>query len=188
MEYPTTRSEAKQTNASYYFTGKPCKHGHIALRKTKGLCIECMKVDWKKQIEKRKTQPKSEAAKASGRKYYLKNKEKVKASAKKQPIEKRREYRKRWKQNNPISKQASDNAWKRRQKNATPSWLSVKYRKEILEIYKAARRLSDATNDQYVVDHIVPLKGEIVCGLHVPWNLQILKNEENARKSNSHEH
>jgi hypothetical protein len=53
MEYPKTRAEAKSTGAKYYFTGEPCKHGHIALRKTKGACVECLKVEWEKGNESR---------------------------------------------------------------------------------------------------------------------------------------
>ena len=73
MNYPTTRKEAQSANAKYYFTGVPCKHGHIALRKTKGTCVDCMKIDWKEQAAKRKLLPKSEAAKEAGRRYYEKN-------------------------------------------------------------------------------------------------------------------
>ena len=49
MEYPNTREEAKKIGAKYYFTGQPCKHGHVALRKTKGSCIECLKIEWEKE-------------------------------------------------------------------------------------------------------------------------------------------
>ena len=50
---PKTRAEAQATGAKYYFTGVPCKHGHIAPRKTKGACVECLKVEWTKGNETR---------------------------------------------------------------------------------------------------------------------------------------
>jgi len=43
---PKTRAEAKAIGATHYFTGEPCKHGHIAPRKVKGACVECLKVEW----------------------------------------------------------------------------------------------------------------------------------------------
>jgi hypothetical protein len=42
---PSTRAEAKKTGSKYYFTGQPCKHGHIAPRKTKGACVDCLKAE-----------------------------------------------------------------------------------------------------------------------------------------------
>ena len=67
---------------------------------------------------------------------------------------------------------------------ATPKWLTFNQRQEILEIYKLAADLSWLSELGLHVDHIVPLKGENVCGLHVPWNLQILPAIENIKKSN----
>jgi hypothetical protein len=64
---------------------------------------------------------------------------------------------------------------------ATPPWVDFD---KIKEIYEEADRLSKETGEIYVVDHIVPLNHPLVCGLHVPWNLQILTFSENSKKSN----
>jgi 5-methylcytosine-specific restriction endonuclease McrA len=51
-------------------------------------------------------------------------------------------------------------------------------------MYKTAITMTRITGEQYVVDHIVPLRSEVVCGLHVPWNLRVITREENLKKSN----
>ncbi len=62
---------------------------------------------------------------------------------------------------------------------ATPPWLDDVQRKRMKQLYLSA----DAAKGEHV-DHIVPLRSPIVCGLHVPWNLQILNASQNYAKSN----
>ena len=100
-EYPTTRKEAKELKSPYYFTGLPCKHGHIALRKLKGTCMECQKIEWQETNAKRALLPKSEASKKAGKKYYEANKEVVKLRALSRKPEDIIKYRKTWKAANP---------------------------------------------------------------------------------------
>lgn len=69
---------------------------------------------------------------------------------------------------------------------ATPPWLSSDQLTEIEEIYWLAQDLKAVTGEDYHVDHIVPLQGENVSGLHVPWNLQILPSDINIAKGNKH--
>lgn len=68
---------------------------------------------------------------------------------------------------------------------ATPAWLSEPDRQRIRQFYLDAAALTGYTGEQYHVDHIVPLRGKDVCGLHVPWNLQLLTAYENLTKGNS---
>lgn len=66
-----------------------------------------------------------------------------------------------------------------RKLHATPVWLTKTHLLEIELIH------AEASHSGLHVDHIVPLQGRNVCGLHVPWNLQLLTQAENSRKSNN---
>jgi hypothetical protein len=184
MNYPTNRADAKAQGATHYFTGLPCTRGHIALRKTKGACVECMKEDWAIDNEKRKEKPKSEAAKAAGKRYYEKNKEAVIARAAARSPEERRKARNKHKENNPELYKALTSVRKRRHRNATPPWITKEQKLQIRQMYIQAQKLTKMTGERYVVDHIIPLINDAVCGLHVPWNLRVMTQEENLKKSN----
>lgn len=119
--------------------------------------------------------------------YYHKNKELASFYAK--------EYRKlnrnklllnskNWRLSN-LDRDAAKTARRRASKlKATPPWLRKQDFEEIKELYEIAKAFKLYTGEEYHVDHIIPLQGENVCGLHVPWNLQVIPAKENLNKSN----
>jgi hypothetical protein len=143
-----------------------------------------MKEDWTADNLRRAEKPKSEAAKAAGRRYYEQNRDLVIARANNQPKTQTSAYKRDWKARNPEYVQVSVNMRKRRVRHATPKWLTPEHKVQIRAMYLAARDLTRRTGVKHVVDHIVPLRSEVVCGLHVPWNLQILTHTANCAKSN----
>lgn len=121
------------------------------------------------EIQKRHRQKNIESVKAKHKKYKEKHGDRWK------------QLIKQWSIDNRDKKLA---AWAKRRavkKNAMPSWANEE---KILEFYKEAKRLTDETGIRYVVDHIIPLQGNNVCGLHVEGNLRVITNLENMRKGN----
>lgn len=71
--------------------------------------------------------------------------------------------------------------------NRTPTWLTTYDRELIGAKYAMAKWLSKIVGVAYHVDHIIPLRGEFVSGLHVPDNLSIIQAADNLSKSNKWE-
>lgn len=89
------------------------------------------------------------------------------------------EWHRRWTKNNHDKKFAWNAEARARKLNATPPWLSEEHRRQIRAIYREAKNRDGGPWD---VDHIIPLKGVGVSGLHVPWNLRIVPAAENRSK------
>lgn len=70
------------------------------------------------------------------------------------------------------------------ERNATPPWTN---RRELDELRKEARRLTKETGTLYTLDHIVPLRHPLVCGLNCPDNIRIVPFLENNKKGNDFE-
>lgn len=104
--------------------------------------------------------------------HYKENKDYYYEMAKNNPnrkINKRKEYEK-----NKKDYLARAKSRKKHILGATPKWADLE---KIKEIYRNCP-------DGYHVDHIIPLRGKKVCGLHVHWNLKILTAKENLQKGN----
>lgn len=98
--------------------------------------------------------------------------------------EKRNKAHALYKKLNPQIDRALRAKRRAKQKAATPKWLAKQDFKQIEKWYTIAKELQWLSEEPLHVDHIIPLQGKEVCGLHVPWNLQILTISENLKKRN----
>jgi hypothetical protein len=125
-----------------------------------------------------------------GRKYrYQENIEKEKETRRLwrlKNLEKDKKDKALWSKSNQDKRNAHEAKRRASKLKATPNWLTKEQLLEIEEFYtlcKELQWLSDP-NDPLQVDHIMPLQGKNSCGLHVPWNLQILPRSLNIKKHN----
>ena len=99
------------------------------------------------------------------------------------PAEVVRAHRRAWKLKNKGVIAANVAARKKHIRLATPKWLTKEQKAQIKAFYLEAERLKSETGIDHEVDHIVPVRGGIVSGLHVPWNLRVITAAENQLKN-----
>lgn len=98
--------------------------------------------------------------------------------------EKQAAYMKKHQQENKASWNARNSKYRASKIQRTPVWLDEEQLWLIQEVYELAQLRSDATGVLHHVDHIYPLNGRDVSGLHVPENLQVIPWYDNLSKSN----
>ncbi len=185
---PASRKAAHRLGVKFYFTGKPCIRGHLAPREIKGNCTECRREETSQAANTRRDYFRSynqrEDVKDRKNEWYLRNADKVKAAASTRPAHIKRQYQDAWKARNMDAVRADTKFRRRKHREATPAWLTTAQRKDMRNLYRIAIQMTKTTGEQYVVDHIIPLRHSDVCGLHVPWNLRVITQKENLQKSN----
>ena len=205
----TSLDTARKAGLTRYFTGKPCKHGHVAERLVSNrrctICSVESSTAWKKEHRSQATSSSKvwrdsnrehvrevkriwntahpEWQKARSRKWFLANKDRANqqhyAWVARNP-EVARNLIDSWIKANP-SKRAATTAKRRAALlSRTPVWSDLN---AIEEIYRDASEFR-AAGLAVDVDHIIPLQGRLVSGLHVPANLRVLLSAANRSKSN----
>lgn len=220
-----SKQEAIAKGLNKFFTGEPCKRGHIAARTvSKHMCVECQKL-----LARRHAEANEEKLAAQKSAWYQANKEKMSEYNRAYLIRNRARINanlSRYKAENPEKvklwalkyRQSEEGKLKRsahwesysttrrgeinarnrvryrrlvetdrgklnhlaalrraERERATPPWAN---KGEIAKIYKMAAEIGEE------VDHIIPLRGKIVCGLHVETNLRIVPKSVNRKKYN----
>lgn len=178
QQYLITRKKAQQTGQTTYFTGQPCKRGHIAAKWTSSAqCVVCGREKSASNICCNKHAPcrsTTEHRREVNKKYAKENAQAA------------RDRVKAYQQNNKERYLEYQNAYQAARRvlarQAQPPWVNIE---KLKSIYRLMRKKNKAAGQvAYHVDHIIPLQGKNVCGLHVPWNLQVIPAAENLRKSN----
>jgi hypothetical protein len=159
--------EAQAQGAPRYFTGLPCKNGHVAERYAANkTCCEC--------------------ANATANSTKAKNRSKYTASSvawgRAHP-DKLAEYQRRRNKLRPDQRNLWTANYRSAKDSRQPNWLTNVDLLEMESVYAYCAALRKIGLD-YHVDHIVPLRGRTVSGLHVPWNLQVIPGSLNMSKSN----
>jgi hypothetical protein len=167
---------------------KPCPNGHVGLRYAKtGRCVTCAKAQataYSRRNREKVTAQERDRRQADPETFNIKRRAKYgdvqRTHARDYQRRNRRaaaERHRAWRKANPNKVAMIAARYRAAKLQAVPAWLTAEHWRQIREIY-------DTCPPGHHVDHIVPLQGREVCGLHVPWNLQHLTAAANWAKKN----
>ena len=159
-----SRAQAKADGLTHYFTGKPCKNGHLEKRLTKnGTCMVC-----NAQAQARYKSTRTELMAKNFKDWREKN------------LEKDKNRKAAWRRAFPEKNAEKSRRYGALKMSAIPAWNDKFIVQGMYEIAAVFRRVGIDMH----VDHIVPLKSKKVCGLHSQDNLQLITGSENSKKHN----
>lgn len=131
-------------------------------------------LEQKKRVDKAWRERNRERKAALDRGWYEANKDRKRAYD--------QEYRPQYYRDNKHMFAAQAAKRRARIANATPAWSDIS--DDNSSHWRVARLLTRLTGEEFEVDHIVPLCGKTVCGLHVSWNLRVVRKSINRSKGN----
>lgn len=153
-------------------------------------CIECHKADNRARKAKNRADPGFKAAEASYKKQYRERTVEERAAYMAEWREANREWVAKYSKEYREANKARYNFLCQKRKidlmNRTPKWLTDDDIWLMSEAYDIAAKRTQLTGVEWHVDHIVPLRGKNVSGLHVPLNLRVITWKENQRKTNKY--
>jgi hypothetical protein len=179
-----TKDEAIRLGVGKYLSNKDCPKKHRPVRYiSNDNCVYCAREsatksyfdNWEEKKRKDREYGKlrrllnPEAARKKGNDWAARNRARMSAASSE------------WAKKNPEKVRLRRSEYRAKQRNAIPAWAN---REKILEFYREAQRRTAEFGIKYSVDHIVPLKSDVVCGLHCETNLQIITHSENCAKKN----
>lgn len=173
-----SRKEAKAKGLKRYFTGKPCKYGHVDERvAVSGVCMECSRINCRKW---KRDNPETHAA--INREWAARNPKSIKKTKAKRVnkdldsfYKLSRKRTRAFSKRHPSRIRANTARQRARRMCRVPAWADH----EVIKFFY------ECCPKGFHVDHIIPLQGELISGLHVETNLQWLPAADNIRKANS---
>jgi len=175
-----SRRDALAHSASYFYTGKPCRRGHVGPRFTaNSACVICERMY---RVCAGLEQKQRDRARQKRYDFQRRHQRRIYAS---EYYQKHKEIKTLIRRAHPYDDRArrAEKQYRKMRRRGKVWQDQIDIQSRIDDIYQTAkaRRLN---GEDVVVDHIIPINNPIVCGLHVPWNMQILTRAENSKKNN----